>query len=92
MLFISFSILNHLRCIVDPIESNLMNSINNILQHIRMFGSALVEPYIGELWIASTADIMMKDDGLSGMIDETMSEEEKRELVQEQMRATNKQN
>uniref|UniRef100_A0A7S0GHH7 DNAJ-containing protein X-domain domain-containing protein n=2 Tax=Proboscia inermis TaxID=420281 RepID=A0A7S0GHH7_9STRA len=57
-----------------------------------MFGSALVEPYIGELWIASTAEIMMKDDGLSGMIDETMSEEEKRELVREQMRATNKQN
>jgi len=26
-----------------------------------MFGSALVEPYIGELWIASTADTVMKD-------------------------------
>jgi hypothetical protein len=27
-----------------------------------MFGSTLVEPYIGELWIAHTADTMMKDD------------------------------
>jgi len=26
-----------------------------------MFGSTLVEPYVGELWIASVADIMMKD-------------------------------
>lgn len=26
-----------------------------------MFGSALVEPYIGELWIATTADTVMKD-------------------------------
>lgn len=26
-----------------------------------MFGSHLVEPYVGELWIATTADTMMKD-------------------------------
>jgi len=26
-----------------------------------MFGSTSVEPYIGELWIASVADLMMKD-------------------------------
>lgn len=26
-----------------------------------MFGSTLVEPYVGELWISSIADIMMKD-------------------------------
>jgi len=26
-----------------------------------MFGSTLVEPYVGELWIASVADVMMKD-------------------------------
>lgn len=26
-----------------------------------MFGSVLVEPYIGELWIATTADSVMKD-------------------------------
>lgn len=26
-----------------------------------MFGSTLVEPYVGELWIASVADFMMKD-------------------------------
>jgi len=26
-----------------------------------MFGSTLVEPYVGELWIASVADLMMKD-------------------------------
>ena len=28
-----------------------------------MFGSMLVEPYIGELWIAHTADSMLKDGG-----------------------------
>ena len=26
-----------------------------------MFGSTLVEPYVGELWIASVTDLMMKD-------------------------------
>eukprot|EP00592_Proboscia_alata_P014724 CAMPEP_0194394398 /NCGR_PEP_ID=MMETSP0174-20130528/123833_1 /TAXON_ID=216777 /ORGANISM="Proboscia alata, Strain PI-D3" /LENGTH=646 /DNA_ID=CAMNT_0039190193 /DNA_START=64 /DNA_END=2004 /DNA_ORIENTATION=- len=32
-----------------------------------MFGSHLVEPYIGELWIASTADTVMKDANLVHM-------------------------
>jgi len=32
-----------------------------------MFGSHLVEPYIGELWIASTADAFLKDANLAQM-------------------------
>jgi curved DNA-binding protein CbpA len=37
-----------------------------------MFGSMLVEPYIGELWIAHTADSMLKD---GGKIDDLTPEE-----------------
>eukprot|EP00545_Synedropsis_sp_CCMP1620_P000426 CAMPEP_0119006830 /NCGR_PEP_ID=MMETSP1176-20130426/2567_1 /TAXON_ID=265551 /ORGANISM="Synedropsis recta cf, Strain CCMP1620" /LENGTH=543 /DNA_ID=CAMNT_0006958835 /DNA_START=16 /DNA_END=1647 /DNA_ORIENTATION=+ len=55
-----------------------------------MFGSNLVEPYIGELWIADTADSLMKsstgDNGLSPEQMETMSEEEQHLLMQEQMK------
>jgi len=42
-----------------------------------MFGSHLVEPYIGELWIANTADALMKD----AMDQPTTTEEEQVELL-----------
>lgn len=35
-----------------------------------MFGSTLVEPYVGELWIASIADLIMKDMGANANKDE----------------------
>lgn len=54
-----------------------------------MFGSMLVEPYIGELWIAHTADSMLKDGGTVGSNDLTPEEleqlpEEEREKILEQ--------
>lgn len=54
-----------------------------------MFGSMLVEPYIGELWIAHTADSMLKDGGAGGSDDLTPEEleqlpEEEREKIVEQ--------
>lgn len=45
-------------------EKNSADVENDIDPHVFfnvMFGSALVEPYIGELWIATTADTVMKD-------------------------------
>jgi len=39
----------------------LVNSIDTTVFFNVMFGSTLVEPYVGELWIASVADIVMKD-------------------------------
>jgi len=45
-------------------ETNSAETENEIDAHVFfnvMFGSALVEPYIGELWIATTADTVMKD-------------------------------
>lgn len=39
----------------------LANEIDPTVFFNIMFGSALVEPYIGELWIATTADSVMKD-------------------------------
>lgn len=36
-----------------------------------MFGSTLVEPYVGELWIASIADLMMKDMAEQSAMSET---------------------
>jgi curved DNA-binding protein CbpA len=48
-----------------------------------MFGSALVEPYIGELWIASTADSVMNEN-LEDLEDESLSEEERTEKMRQQ--------
>jgi hypothetical protein len=42
-------------------DANLANEIDPLVFFAVMFGSHLVEPYIGELWIATTADTMMKD-------------------------------
>jgi len=39
----------------------LVNAIDTTVFFNVMFGSTLVEPYIGELWIASIADFVMKD-------------------------------
>lgn len=46
-----------------------------------MFGSTLVEPYIGELWIANTAETMMNDEGMKDV--EGMTEEEQYAVMQE---------
>jgi len=57
-----------------------------------MFGSTLVEKYIGELWIAGTADSMLKDD-MTGGSDamnmenyEKMSAEDREKKMEERMR------
>jgi curved DNA-binding protein CbpA len=56
-----------------------------------MFGSSLVEPYIGELWLASQTDTMMKDAG-SIPDTENMSEEERDEVMHQAMDAMKKKN
>ena len=48
-----------------------------------MFGSHLVEPYIGELWIANTADAMMKDAMDKSETDTT--EDEAADVMQQRM-------
>lgn len=53
-----------------------------------MFGSALVEPYIGELWIAHTADSMLKDETMNGMSPEeyeALDEEAKNKIMEEKV-------
>ena len=47
-----------------------------------MFGSHLVEPYIGELWIADTADAMMKE---APDIDANLSDAERSALIGSRM-------
>ena len=52
-----------------------------------MFGSTLVEPYIGELGLANIADSMMKD-GATGTTEEeleAMSEEEREKIMEEKL-------
>ncbi|VEU38926.1 unnamed protein product [Pseudo-nitzschia multistriata] len=49
-----------------------------------MFGSMLVEPYIGELWIAHTADGMLKDGGKGGLELDDMTQEELEQLPEEE--------
>jgi curved DNA-binding protein CbpA len=58
-----------------------------------MFGSALVEPYIGELWIAHTADSMLKDETMNGMTPEeynALDEETKNKIMEEKVEAMRK--
>ncbi|KAI2505442.1 hypothetical protein MHU86_8965 [Fragilaria crotonensis] len=56
-----------------------------------MFGSHLVEPYIGELWIADTADSMMKNAGDEKKPEgfEELSEEEQHQIMMEKMKKVN---
>ena len=61
-----------------------------------MFGSTLVEPYIGELWIAHTADTMMKDattemGGYSLEEYEKLDQEKKDEIMEEKLKTLAKQ-
>mmetsp|Transcript_28626 Transcript_28626/g.59812 ORF Transcript_28626/g.59812 Transcript_28626/m.59812 type:complete len:361 (-) Transcript_28626:216-1298(-) len=57
-----------------------------------MFGSELVTPYIGELWMAHMADSLMGDGNDTGLTPEEMEqldEEARRELMHEKMRVVN---
>merc|ERR1712232_827714 len=54
-----------------------------------MFGSMLVEPHIGELWIAHTADSMLKDGGKMDDLTpeelEQLPEEEREKIMTEKL-------
>ncbi|GFH60898.1 hypothetical protein CTEN210_17374 [Chaetoceros tenuissimus] len=52
-------------------QDDMMNSIDTTVFFNVMFGSTLVEPYVGELWIASVADLMMKDMAKQGDMSES---------------------
>ena len=66
-------------------DAALSNEIDPLVFFAVMFGSHLVEPYVGELWIATTADTLMKDamEQQQAMdIDmETMTEEDAAKLL-----------
>jgi len=52
-------------------QDDMMSSIDTTVFFNVMFGSTLVEPYVGELWIASVADLMMKDMAEQGNLSES---------------------
>jgi len=58
-----------------------------------MFGSTLVSPYIGELWMAGMADVMMSgggdEDALTMEELDQMEEEARREYMNEKMKTMN---
>jgi hypothetical protein len=64
-------------------DAALSNEIDPLVFFAVMFGSHLVEPYIGELWIATTADTMMKDamEQQQAMDMENMTEEDAAKLL-----------
>ncbi|KAL3800232.1 hypothetical protein ACHAWO_013814 [Cyclotella atomus] len=64
-------------------DANLENEIDPLVFFAVMFGSHLVEPYVGELWIATTADTMIKDamETQSNMDLENMSEEQAAQML-----------
>jgi len=69
-------------------DSEMANNVDAFVFFNVMFGSALVEPYIGELWIANQADSMMKDQAMQEPIDESLPEEEKQKIMYERYRKT----
>ncbi|KAL9183508.1 hypothetical protein ACHAXT_004364 [Thalassiosira profunda] len=64
-------------------NDDLANEIDPLVFFAVMFGSHLVEPYVGELWIATTADTMMKDamEQQNAMDMENMTEEDAAKLL-----------
>jgi len=73
-------------------ESMLQHEIDPFVFFNVMFGSTLVENYVGELWIATSADMMMKDGSSGGglaALDETqmenLTEEERHALIEQKM-------
>lgn len=67
----------------DSNSADAANEIDPLVFFAVMFGSHLVEPYVGELWIATTADTMMKDamEQQQAMDTENMTEEEAAALL-----------
>ena len=59
-----------------------------------MFGSTLIEPYVGELWIASTSESVMKDGGKNYNLDDLddLPPEERDEKIQERFTAMQQKN
>ena len=61
--------------LVDAIDTTVFFNV--------MFGSTLVEPYVGELWIASIADLVMKD--MASQNPDSMSEAQINSQFQENL-------
>ena len=62
-------------------DANLANEIDPLVFFAVMFGSHLVEPYIGELWIATTADTLMKDSMEQQQDMENLTEEDAAKFI-----------
>jgi len=62
----------------ENVSEEVQQQMDPLVFFAVMFGSHLVEPYIGELWIANTADTLMKD-----VIDQSQTDtvEEAEELM-----------
>jgi hypothetical protein len=71
----------------DDTAADMMNDIDPFVFFNVMFGSSLVEPYVGELWLATQADTMMSDSALlEGIEESNLSEEERNELLAERIK------
>ena len=71
----------------DNQGEDAMQNIDPFVFFNVMFGSHLVEPYIGELWIADTADSMMKNQPADDPKElENLSEEEQHQVMMERMK------
>jgi hypothetical protein len=74
-------------------DSDLVHDLDPMVFFAVMFGSALVEPYIGELWLASQTDTVFKDaSAAEAGMPEHLSEDEKREWMRRQMTELSKKN
>lgn len=70
---------------IQETNSDAINEVDPFVFFNVMFGSALVEPYVGELWLATQTDTIMGNQDLMQGIDENLSEEEKNKIFHEKM-------
>jgi curved DNA-binding protein CbpA len=75
-------------------QDDAMHNMDPMVFFSVMFGSALVEPYIGELWLASQTDTVLKDPSMNSPagLPDHLSEEEQREWMDNHMTELSKKN
>lgn len=66
-------------------NSDAINEVDPFVFFNVMFGSSLVEPYVGELWLATQTDSIMGNQDLMQGIDDELPEEEKSKIFNEKM-------
>lgn len=73
-------------------SNSSQNEVDPMVFFNIMFGSTIVESYIGELWLAQQTDTMMNESMMDRDSLEKMTEQERNEILKEQMKQSSETN